>query len=182
LYDYHISIQVFDWFGERAKLQPTWSKLIRMLFSYLNEPIDTEKIRNYQSEHLGRLASNTCLLELLPLPARSTRLWDYSKVSNLPYLSSRDVYREEIGAIRAKNIRSRINQHKPKLVVFYSTSRWYVEKWASISGNRFEEEGGVQYVTTPDAVFGIVKHPTSMGIPNQYFHNAGKILSGLISK
>lgn len=181
LYDYHISINVLDWFDEKPKLQPTWNKLIRILLSVLGEKTDTDNVKQYQSKHLARVDSNTCLPELLPLPARSTSHWGYSAVSNLPYLNSRNVYREEIGNLRAINLRNKIDNIKPKMVVFYSVESWYVEKWRIISRSVFEENEGVFFASNSNTVFGIVTHPTTVGITNQYFHNAGKLFRNLFS-
>ena len=182
LYEYHVSINVLKRFGDKPSLQPTWSKLIRMLFSVLGKEFNNDMIREYQSKQLARHNLITCLPELLPLPSPSTNRWEYSDVSNLDYLNTRDEYREKIGNLRAYKLRKFVELHKPKLVVFYSTDKWYLDKWRIISGTDFDEENGVSFAKTPETVFGIISHPTSMGITNQYFNNAGEFFGKLINQ
>ena len=182
LYDYHLSINRLEWFEEKPKLQRTWKGLISILYSSQGkEEFTIDDIRVFQSKKLGRFQSETCLSELLPLPSRSTRLWDYSEVSNLPYLESRKKYREEIGELRAKKLKYVIQEVKPKLVVFYSTDTWYMDKWRIISDMDFQEQDGVLFAKNFNTVFGIVPHPTAMGISNQYLHNAGTLFYKLIN-
>lgn len=182
LFGFHESIGVLECFGEKAKLQPTWNKLIRILLSAQGDEPNAETVREYQGTSLARKDSETCLPELLPLPARSTSEWDYSEVSYLPYLRSREIYRNEIGPKRALHLKDKVNFYKPKLVVFYSMDRWYREQWKIISDCEFEEVDGTLVSKTPDTVFAILPHPTAFGYTNKYFHEAGALFRKMLGE
>lgn len=55
-----------------AKLQATWSQLIRVVLAIEGKPADKEAVRLYQQTQLGRFGGDTCLIELMPLPSPST--------------------------------------------------------------------------------------------------------------
>jgi hypothetical protein len=79
--DYHIALGDKRYFTHPFAIQSTWNKLIRMVLAVQQEPQTTDMVRTYQREKLGRLDGDTCLLELLPLPSRSTGEWIYGNSS-----------------------------------------------------------------------------------------------------
>ena len=89
-------VKIPDFFSENAKIQSTWKGLIRILLS-VEDPDrdalnDREQVRKYQKESLGESRGCHCLVELLPLPSQSKKVWHYSEYSSLPCLSSRQQY------------------------------------------------------------------------------------------
>lgn len=76
------------WFHEGAPLQATWRYLIRASLKAMGIAGDKEALRAYQTSRLGRSDGETCLLELLPLPAQSSASWIYGDCTSLPYLRS----------------------------------------------------------------------------------------------
>ena len=169
-----------QWFGKQAKLQPTWSKFCRMILAAEGRPTDTEEVRRYQAEQLGRGDGNSCLMELLPLPSPSLKHWLYERRSQLPQLRDRQTYMEHYASARASHIRKRIAEHQPRAVVFSSVDARYMPWWRAIAGVNFErreaerrayfvgERGRTQFVVT--------NHPVAMGITNAYFHEIGRVI------
>lgn len=48
--EYHLALSITHPFAEKAKLQPTWAKLIRVLLSMEGEPPSKEDVRRYQQQ------------------------------------------------------------------------------------------------------------------------------------
>jgi hypothetical protein len=167
------------WFGPHARLQPTWSRLIRILLSAEGQPVDREDVRRYQRTQLGRSAGNDCLLELLPLPSPSTGDWLYGRHSRLPALVSRAVYIQAWSQQRATHIQQRIAEYKPKAVVFYSRSAHYLYWWKHIARVPFVATAldGCQLGSNGATVFAIVKHPVARGPSNAYWATAGQLIA-----
>src|SRR5690606_8834650 len=94
-------------------------------------PSATPDVRAYQRDLIGRKTGETCLLELLPLPSRSLNHWGYNLWSSLPFLKDRKTYRDHCVTWRAEHIRTRIEEYKPKVVVFMGTG--YLDYWHSIA-------------------------------------------------
>ncbi|WP_242046609.1 hypothetical protein [Cylindrospermum sp. FACHB-282] len=118
---YHEDMGAWD-----AKIQNTWKGLIRITLSANGkENIDTEDVRQYQVNKLGREDKETCLLELLPLPSPSINNWIYGKHSKIPFLSDRDTYRNYCIEKRINHISQRIKKYQPKAVVFYGMGYEY---------------------------------------------------------
>jgi hypothetical protein len=180
--EYHFAIGIPEHFRDPAKLQPTWNKLIRILLSAEGQAGATEDVREYQKSSLGRLNGESCLLELLPLPSPSTGKWLYGQHSSLPYLKTRKLYSETCTPFRAAHIRSRIDDFKPKAVVFYSFS--YKDHWQEIAGAKLEKsENGEYFIGENDAtLYLITKHPAFTGITNRYFENIGEIIRSSLVK
>jgi hypothetical protein len=177
---YHAEICAERFFGPNPKLQPTWNRLIRIELSAKGQDVDTERVRAYQKEHLGRHTSTNCLVELLPLPSRSTRDWLYAQHSQLPCLTSREVYTHQFAQLRAAHLKQRIQQYKPKAVVFYSVNLSYIHWWEVIAGVEFTKsmvgDRDCYVAQNEDTVFAITHHPVANGVKNEYFHQVGKIL------
>lgn len=177
---YHLQLGEQQLFTDPVKSQPTWNKLIRIALSASGLPFDLEAVKTYQRDHFGRWSGDTCLMELLPLPARSTGDWLYSSLSAVPHLTTRGIYRENYAAQRVAHIRQRIADHRPSGVVFYTVNSWYKQWWEQIAGRSFAEGeiNGQRYYRAADAHtrYFIIKHPVSRGVSVEYFHHIGQRL------
>ena len=172
--EYHLALGITYPFAEKAKLQPTWAKLIRVLLSIEGEAPTKEDVRRYQQQQWARSNGNVCLLELLPLPSPSTSHWLYGQSSQLPDLATRDRYRERWSAIRIAALRQRIAAHQPKAVIFYSFG--YLPYWQAIVGTPLQPVlAGEMYVQqTAERIYAVIKHPAATGVTSAYFHEAGQ--------
>ena len=137
---YHLDLGIVWPFAERPPLQSTWKGLIRILLTAEGHKPTVEEMRLYQRDVLGRTHGNSCLLEFLPLPSRSTGHWIYAEHSDLPFLASRAAYMEDCAPWRAEHLRQRIAEHRPKAVIFYSMNSWYRRWWQEIAGVDFVED------------------------------------------
>jgi hypothetical protein len=179
--EYHRALGVTSLFGKRPKLQRTWTGLIRIALSAEGEPGNTDAVRQYQGERLGRPGGNTCLLELLPLPAPSVGHWHYHEWSTLPYLTDRDSYRQHFAPRRAASLRCKIERHQPRAVIFYSTDARYRQWWRTIAGVEMpvqKVEGISTYVgSNSHTLFINTPHPVARGLTNRYFHAVGQLIA-----
>jgi hypothetical protein len=102
-------------------LIPTWATMSKIVLRLKGEHRwwDSEVIREYQSERLGRLGGETFLTELLPLPAVSTSHWHYGRL-----YPSRDEYERIEMPHRQKFIRTLFDQHQPRFVFCYGKGYW----------------------------------------------------------
>ena len=178
LVDYHGAIGESRWFGPKPKLQKTWSQLIRVVCSAEGTPTSVDAVRAYQSQRLGRSPGETCLLELLPLPASSTNIWPYSAVGDLHFLASREEYKKELLPGRIEHIKSRIREYQPRAVVCYSFR--YREHWDQLADSGFEEQSVEGKTVLVGGVGGtpllVVPHPVARGMTNGYYEAVGKLL------
>jgi len=174
LVSYHRDIGVTRHIGEKPSLQSTWSKLVRVLFGMANLPPHRESIRKYQGLSFGREAGTTSLVELLPLPSPGLDKWFYG-TSELPFLRTRDIYRDHVRPFRAEAIRRRILESRPKVVAFYGLT--YLQYWSNVAGVSLEMSRDPFFsVTVRDTLFLALRHPVSHGVTNEYFAEAGHFL------
>ncbi len=124
-------------FDENSPIQPTWSKLIIILLTLLNkDPLNRNNILNYQCQYLA--CDNNiphCLLEFFPLPSPSTndKNWLYNKLqTKLFYLENKDIYYSVVKNHRIFLFQRAIEKYKPKIVIFYSTSKNNMTIWQEI--------------------------------------------------
>lgn len=176
LYDFHMGINYPHYHKHPVKLQTTWKQQIRIVLASKGKLTSLDNIRAYQRDVLGRKESEICLLELLPLTSPKTNTWHYDKWSSLPYLKSRDAYRNHCIPWRCDHIRSRIFSFHPKLVVFCGSS--YFIHWQNIAGHKvqFRKQDGFWMGKSPPTLFLIVKHPAAFGITNNYFDSIGSFV------
>ncbi|GBE94660.1 hypothetical protein [Nostoc cycadae] len=179
--EYHIDIGWPSDFQPGAAIQPTWKGLIRIVLSAKGkEKINLEDVRQYQIQELGRKDKETCLLELLPLPAPSLKHWIYNQHSHLSYLFNRQIYESYCLEKRINYIAERIKEHKPEGVVFYG--KLYEYSWREITKKitdidfKLTSEGFL-ICRTSQTMFVIAKHPVAFGSTNQYFHNIGRAIA-----
>lgn len=174
---YHEKIGSERFFGTQPKLQPTWNRLIRMELSAKGQDVETEQVRAYQKNYLGRHTSSNCLLELLPLPSPSVGHWLYVNHSRNPHLMSRETYTSYYAPRRAAHLHQRILAYKPKAVIFYSVNPVYMSWWKQIASVDFIQERANDHFymgKSQHTVFAITRHPVTQGIKNDYFHQVGK--------
>ena len=113
----------------------------------------------------------------MPLPSQSVAHWIYGDHSVLPELRDRQTYLAQIAPRRVQHLRKRVQEHKPKAVIFYSHN--YQTWWEQIAGARFDDAGssGVQMIKTSDTLFVMTKHPTYRGVTTEYFVKAGAAIA-----
>ena len=155
--------------------------MIRILLSSDGRTPTTEQVREYQRVSLGRQDGDTCLLELLPLPSPSTGRWLYAQHSHLLYLADREAYKQTRLAPRIAHLRKRINEYKPRAVVFYSFS--YREHWQAIAGvDLLQESDGVYTGRNRSTLFIMTRHPAAKGVTSEYFHQVGRLMHARVGE
>jgi hypothetical protein len=167
---YHLDLGITWPFEAKPALQSTWKGLIRILLLAEGQQPTVEQMRLYQRDVWGRVDGESCLLELLPLPSRSTGHWIYADHSDLSFLSTRVAYMEACAGQRAAHIHRRIVEHRPKAVIFYSMNSWYRKWWQAIAGVEFVEaaEERLYWARVDGTTFVIMNHPTAFGVSNRY--------------
>lgn len=170
-------------------IQSTYVKVAQILQILESGTVDYLSMRQYMYDNIGNIQSNHALLELMPLPSRSTSLWQYTdKVfSAVPELKDRKTYIESIHPKRVRRLQELIEIHKPELVMFYSSSPDYIEYWSKIAGSDqwmwkslipkyktgYLESNGLLYFITP--------HPTSYGIKRESFEIIGHFIKKMLT-
>lgn len=162
-------------FADHPPIQSTWGKLAAVTLSAQGQPSDRESIRRYQRDELGRREGSSALIELFPLPSRSTGDWIYG-ASGLPELSNREVYRRNLGAARVQAIQRRIDLHTPTAVIFYGIG--YRTHWESIAGSAFhpDSENGVEVTSRGSSRLLLAPHPVARGVSNADFCRIGEYI------
>ena len=175
--EFHLKINFPYYFKDPEKLQKTWMQQARIVLASKGSPSSTDEVRVYQRDVIGRKNGETCLLELFPLPSPSSKSRNYDFWSDLPFLKERKTYRDYCVPWRAEHIRSRIEEHRPKIVVFMGHG--YFDYWKSIAGQdfKFDEKGGFWARSSGGTTYVISKHPAAKGVTNAYFENIGIFLS-----
>jgi hypothetical protein len=102
-------------------IQRTWRGMCYIMLGLEKKKIDTESIRNYQADYLGRFQGNTLLCELMPIPKPRINDWGYEKL--IPQFTSRDEYFQVVKPRRIKYLRNLINQYRPKIVIGYGQGK-----------------------------------------------------------
>lgn len=172
--EYHLHFGLNKFFtGEKPPTQRTWAKLIRATIVGNGETPEVYAVRDYQKCNWGRLLGETCLLELLPLPSPGISAWHYGNISELSFLSTRKKYKEYMVGSRMRAIKSMIQRHNPRVVVFYGKT--YQKYWNEIAGPEVEwlssdwgSKGGGSQVG-----YFLVNHPSSRGASNALFNRLG---------
>ena len=173
---FHVKINHPQYFRDPVKLQRTWMQQTRIVLASKGLASPTPDVRTYQRDIIGRKTKETCLLELLPLPSPSTKVWNYALWSGLPFLKDRSAYRDYCLPWRTEHIRSRINEFKPKVVVFMGQG--YSQYWQAIAGQNlsFADKGGFWAASSERTTYVITKLPAAQGVTNAYFATIGKYL------
>jgi hypothetical protein len=172
--EYHVAIGIDHFWKEPIVLQPTWGRLIHVLLSSKGLTPTTQEVKAFQRDTLGRAESDTCLAELLPLPSPNMATWLYSSLSTLPSLASRQTYKDHYSGVRSLQLRARITEYQPAVVVFYGLA--YLPLWQNVADGALQpvEPGGFFAGRRGDTTFVAMKHPAARGVTNAYFHNIGQ--------
>lgn len=162
-----------------SRAQRTWDWLMRAQLLSEGRPYDAAASKAMQGERWLRRGSMTCGIELLPLPSPSTKVWHYDQFSNDPILNDRASYSAAMLPIRKAMIRSAIDEHKPRNVVFYGKK--YLTHWQDIVGVGFDHLDGVAFAKLGDTSFFCTMHPTApikgAGKKIAYWEDIGKRLA-----
>ena len=111
LVEYHQALGLLDRFlGESPNIQRTWGRLIRIMLAA------TASAKAREGLYIGRASGDSCLIELLPLSAKSTGEWMWGGRPPLSYLLTRKAYQKYCSPRRAEHIAARIREHKPTAV------------------------------------------------------------------
>jgi hypothetical protein len=133
-----------------------------------------------QGKRWLRRGSRTCGLELLPLPSPNVGVWHYDKFSDDPILRNRASYRAAMLPTRITAIKTAINEHKPRNMVFYS--KQYQAYWKQIASPDFVEGDGFQIAQSGNTSFICTLHPTALikgaGKKLAYWESIGARLAG----
>jgi hypothetical protein len=162
---FHERIGELRWHGAKPKLQKTWKQLMLLLMAHtgdcldLRNPQDKQRLGVYQRDCWGREDGDTCVIELAGLPAHGC---DESKKQKIDVFEPGQC--EAIREQRIVTIRTRLLDHKPKLVIMYGFSER--EHWESITAVISEKLP--RGVALPVVAF--TTHPVSFeGVSNAYW-------------
>ncbi len=184
--DYHIKLGFTD--KQLNNIQATWTKLVQILLTMEGKEGSKEERRSYQRNHLGRLKGNNCCLELMPMASRSTGLWLWESIFRDYFdQNNREAYLTTTVPMRITKLKTLIKQYAPRLVLFYSTQKDYVERWEEVAGGKdwqwiqlskvmkygWYKQGSTLYVITT--------HPTMKGITNDDFPIVGRLIKNTLA-
>lgn len=177
--EYHHAIGLGQLFTPPVrKAQSTWDWLMRAQLFSEGKPHNVAAAKAMQSDRWLRHGSKTCGLELLPLPSPSTNVWHYNQFSDDPTLRDRSSYGAAMLPIRKSRIRSAIEKHRPRNVVFYS--KQYLSHWKDIAGIDFKEADGLHIAKSGGISYICTMHPTAqikgVGKKKAYWQNVGTLL------
>ena len=189
---HHIRIGQGHQFVGKAKLSRTWANLIRLRMGFDGKRnVDKEDVREIQKNDFGHSDSDNLLIELFPLPAKTSKQahWMYQSISEIPFLSNRKTYEDALVESRVAFITNKVKTHRPKFVVFYALNKR--EYWNKIIGEQFKDKKNavsvrgvdIYLVKKFDTTFVLTPHPN--GIRKKNFDNnlfwqeVGKTLTGL---
>jgi hypothetical protein len=140
-------------------------------------------VLRYQKDEFVRSDGEECLLELLPLPSRSSseKDWLYADHSLLPQLKKLSIYRKYYSDKRAEKISGMIESYRPKVVVFYSSSATCRTSWNRIAQESFHETDieGVLIARVAKRLFVLCPHPANQypRRPDRYFFQVGELIA-----
>jgi len=120
--DAHRILGITKHHSGRKIIQRTWRGMCYIMLRLEGKEIDTESIRNYQADFLGRFQGTSLLCELLPIPKPSINDWGYENF--ISQYSSRDEYYQVVKPRRVKFFQNLINEYRPKAVIGYGKKYW----------------------------------------------------------
>jgi hypothetical protein len=180
LEQYHALIAEPRWFGEHAKIQPTWGKLVRVTLARQGlVGVNRDQVRHYQAEQLGRAEGDTVIADLMPLPCPRVGQWPWTSLSHeLRELRSRAAYLRAFRGKRVEALRAAVERFRPEVVVFLGESQDALRAWSEIAGFGFRatSQGRLEARSTRTR-FVVVRHPTAHGVTNAYFEAVGRTLA-----
>jgi len=135
-YDHHWKMNSYTEQSIKKPHSRTWTRLILTKLSFQSKNTNTADVLNLQLTDWGNLLSDNLLIELFPLPSPGVKDWFYPDwvdlTSDLSFLKCRDSYKETVVSNRVKNIKAKVEQHKPSVVLFYGKSQQ--DHWNDIIG------------------------------------------------
>lgn len=169
-------------FDKDARVQRTWKELIRVALMIDGCAADNASICAHQINEFGRRDGAVALLELLPLPKPSIRVWPYAQWTcprALPYLQTPNLYKRHVLQNRIDAIRRLTDRHRPRAIVFYGKS--YQPHWESIARRQFDSGPYPMTFECSSTTFMLLPHPTARGgsqIP--HYTRAGLMLRAIL--
>lgn len=164
-----------------SKKQRTWWKLILILLTLDSKNNDTEEIKQYQRKSFARSNSKHCVLELMPLPCKSTheKDWPYKK-----FRRTRKEYLKDFTNGRIELFKDSIKKHKPKIVIFYSFSKSYLDNWFKIIGCDYKsitKSKNLYCYRTQKIKYFMIPHPNKWGLTYDDWTHIAKSIKKEIS-
>ncbi len=179
-------VEGHDKWHRTGKIQATWGKLIQFVLAYNGLDYGRDSVSNFQINSLGLDNSNHCILELMPLAAKSKKDWIYAQhLPNIDVLRDRKTYFTELAPKRAQTLLLLIKQYKPEVVLFYSTDSDYLPYWNYITNAEDWEEVEirpgfkVKVAKNEYSIFFITPHPTRHGIRGEDFPSLARLAKSL---
>jgi hypothetical protein len=125
----------------RPRVQATWNKLIAaILASDGCSDATPEMRREFQARQLGRPRGRHALLELMPLPSRSSGAWIFrNEAAAIPWMESRRTYRQRWQHERECMLMQLIVKYQPIAVVMYGAT--YQASWNRIARGCLRKAG-----------------------------------------
>jgi hypothetical protein len=118
---FHENTQHCRFIGKKPAYQRTWGSLVKIFLSFKGVDWDKATVLDFQGNTFARRNKEVAAIDLFPLPSRSVNHWSYrTQFANVPFLKSRELYEHTLFPRRQRVLNRRIQQYKPKLVVFYS--------------------------------------------------------------
>lgn len=164
-------------FTDPVPVQKTWDRLIRLQLALQGHTSATrDDAQSRRKTEWARSTSQSCLLELFPLPSPSVKTWNYERWTSLEVFQSRPAYQSHFGAKRALAIKRLIANYRPSVVIFYG-SRW--KRWSQITGFPWKQipQGPVPHARlhhAGDTLYAVVRHPVSRGVIDTDFDCIGE--------
>jgi len=106
----------------KKTIQRTWWGMCYVMLSLEGKETDTESIRNYQAENLGRFNGSTLLCEMMPIPKHNVGSWGHEEL--IPQFDSREDYYRVVKPKRIRFLRYLLREHHPKIVICYGKKYW----------------------------------------------------------
>jgi len=174
------SVKMFE---EGAGSNKTYRPLIFIQLYLQNKMVPTlDQIKAFQINYFGRKNSDNAVLELMPLPSKSVAKEDWLyKETSIEGLESRKSYLEMYKPLRVQALKELIQEHKPKLVLFYSKT--YMEDWKNIADSEYIEQIPIllQTAKNHDTLLAVVPHPVSQGRSNNDWETVAIKLDELLN-
>lgn len=177
-----------EWFGNivdlsTAKIQFTWGAQIQILLSIMGASNGTDDIKRFQQQSFGTASSDTCLMELLPLPNPRINNWIYKQVSNKEIFSTRKKFMQHALKDRVNRFVELVEKHKPVSVVgLCYGQRHMIKPMLSsveyIEANQASRPGKAMIGYIGDTVVAVTYHPSfNPSARNDWYTELGKIIA-----
>ena len=173
----------------KGKRQATWSKYIEILKEIKNLSIyDIESKKKYLQYKFARNNSDHALIELFPIPCSNLPSWNYSQLSKqIPYFYSKENYRNYVVKFRLSKIKSLIDEHSPKIIIFNGIGAGKYETlifWEKIIDDKFNEItfGKNRYFFKNKKNINLFIIPKLIYASNEIIYNVGRQANQLFKK